>query len=276
MKAVLVLEDGTFYTGESFGAKGDAFGEVVFNTCMTGYQEITTDPSYNGQMVCMTYPLIGNYGMNSEDDESYKTHLEGFIVKELCDYHSNFRADTAPDVYFLKNKIIGIKGVDTRSLTQHIRKFGSMFGVISTDSGNVEILLSKLREKATVSRKLVEEVSAEKIYKIYGDGPHVCLLDFGVKSNIIHSLKKRGCNITIFPSSVSASDVIKENPDGVLLSNGPGDPRDLIEIIQVVRELTERGIPILGICLGHQLLALALGMKIYKLKFGHHGGNHPV
>ncbi len=276
MKAVLVLEDGTFYTGESFGAKGDAFGEVVFNTCMTGYQEITTDPSYNGQMVCMTYPLIGNYGMNSEDDESSKTHLEGFIVKELCDYHSNFRAEIAPDAYFLKNKIIGIKGVDTRSLTQHIRKFGSMFGVISTDSGNVEILLSKLRDKASVSRKLVEEVSTEKMHKIFGDGPHVCLLDFGVKSNIIHSLKKRGCNITIFPSSISASDVIKENPDGVLLSNGPGDPRDLIEIIQVVRELAESGVPILGICLGHQLLALALGMEIYKLKFGHHGGNHPV
>ncbi len=276
MKAVLVLEDGTYYTGESFGASGDAFGEVVFNTCMTGYQEITTDPSYNGQMVCMTYPLIGNYGMNSEDDESYKTHIEGFIVKELCDYHSNFRAESAPDKYFEDNGIIGIKGVDTRSLTQHIRNFGSMYGVISTLSGNVEILLDKLKAEAVIERNLVEEVSADKAYEIPGEGLHVCLMDFGVKSNILRSLKKRGCRITIMPSSAPVKDILAVNPDGILLSNGPGDPRVLTEIIPVVRELAQKEIPLLGICLGHQLLALALGMKIYKLKFGHHGGNHPV
>jgi len=276
MKAVLVLEDGTFYTGESFGAGGDAFGEVVFNTCMTGYQEITTDPSYNGQMVCMTYPLIGNYGMNSVDNESYKTHMDGFIVKELCDYHSNFRAKTAPDKYFLDNGITGIKGVDTRSLTQHIRKFGSMFGVISTNSGNVEILLEKLKEAALIKRNLVDEVSTDKVYEIPCEGSHVCLMDFGVKNNIIRSLKKRGCRITVLPSSATMEDVTDLNPDGILLSNGPGDPRDLTEIIPIIRKLAFKAIPLLGICLGHQLLALALEMEIYKLKFGHHGGNHPV
>ena len=276
MKAVLVLEDGTFYTGESFGSTKNAFGEVVFNTCMTGYQEITTDPSYNGQIVCMTYPLIGNYGMNSEDDESYKTHVDGFIVKELCDYHSNFRAESAPDEYFTDNKITGIKGVDTRSLTQHIRKFGSMYGVISTDSGNVEILLEQLKTTAKIKRYLVEEVSTNAIYTIPGDGLNICLMDFGVKSNIIRSLKKRGCQITVMPSFSTADDILAANPDGILLSNGPGDPRDLADIILVVKKLAESEIPLLGICLGHQLLALALSMEIYKLNFGHHGGNHPV
>jgi carbamoyl-phosphate synthase small subunit len=276
MKAVLVLEDGTYYTGESFGADGETLGEVVFNTCMTGYQEITTDPSYNGQIVCMTYPLIGNYGMNDEDDESYKTHVEGFIVKELCDYHSNFRAQVSPDEYFSKNGITGIKGVDTRALTQHIRKFGSMFGIISTESGNIEILLEKIKKSGPGQRNLVEEVSAKEIYEIHGSGPKVALIDFGVKENIIRSLKKRGCSVTVFPCNTQADEILSSNPDGILLSNGPGDPRDLTGIIPVAAELAECGKPVLGICLGHQLLALALGMDIYKLKFGHHGGNHPV
>lgn len=276
MKAVLVLRDGTYFTGESFGAEGEAFGEIVFNTSMTGYQEITTDPSYNGQMVCMTYPLIGNYGMNSEDNESYKTHAEGFIVKELCDYHSNFRANTAPFDYFKNNGITGIKGIDTRALTRHIRSYGSMFGVISTRSGNIAHLMQKIEEKEKESRNLVEEVSTDKSYIIDGNGPHICLLDYGTKTNTLRSLKSRGCRITVLPFNTTAEKVMELSPDGILLSNGPGDPRDLVQIIPEIKKLAESQIPLLGICLGHQLLALSLGMDIYKLKFGHHGGNHPV
>ncbi|MBN2558633.1 MAG: glutamine-hydrolyzing carbamoyl-phosphate synthase small subunit [Clostridia bacterium] len=276
MKAVLVLEDGTYYTGESFGARGDAYGEVVFNTCMTGYQEVVTDPSYNGQMVCMTYPLIGNYGMNPEDAESSKTHIDGFIVKELCDYHSNFRADISPEDYFSKNGITGIKGVDTRAITQHIRRFGSMYGVISTHSGNISILLEKLLGQKEIRRDLVGEVTTGNPFNVPGDGPRISLLDFGAKSNIIRSLSKRNCDITVYPAATPAGEVLMGNPDGIVLSNGPGDPRDLGSIVSAVRELADSGIPVLGICLGHQLLALALEMGIYKLKFGHHGGNHPV
>lgn len=276
MKAVLVLRDGTYFTGESFGAGGEAYGEIVFNTSMTGYQEITTDPSYNGQIVCMTYPLIGNYGMNNEDTESYKPHVEGFIVKELCENHSNFRALTDPYSYFKDNGIIGIKGIDTRALTRHIRSHGSMFGVISTLSGNIASLLKKIHENESRPVNLVEEVSTDAKYLIRGRGFHVCLLDFGSKSNIIRSLQTRGCSITVMPHDSTANDILDMKPDGILLSNGPGDPRDLVNVIPEIKKLAHSGIPVLGICLGHQLLALSLGMDIYKLKFGHHGGNHPV
>jgi len=276
MKAVLVLKDGTYFTGESFGAEGECYGEIVFNTSMTGYQEITTDPSYNGQIVCMTYPLIGNYGMNNEDLESYKSHAEGFIVKELCETHSNFRATMDPYSYFLENGIVGIKGIDTRALTRHIRSHGSMFGVISTKSGNVSELLGKINEKEKFPRNLVEEVSIGEKYHICGEGPHVCLVDFGSKNNIVRSLKERNCSITVFPYNSSYEEIMASRPDGILLSNGPGDPRDIGEVIPAIKALAVSGIPLLGICLGHQLLALSLGMEIYKLKFGHHGGNHPV
>lgn len=275
MKSVLVLEDGTYFPGEGFGQKGETAGEVVFNTCMTGYQEITTDPSYNGQIVTMTYPLVGNYGFNGEDNESYKTHLQGFIVKELCAEPNNWRNSTAPDEYFRKNNIIGLKGIDTRALTQHIRSHGSMFGIISTECGNIDILLEKLNARMEEKRSLVMEVTTREPYHIPGRGSRVALLDFGVKSNIIRSLQKRGCDIHVLPASSTANDVMSVKPDGVLVSNGPGDPKDLPEAKAVLQQLLGKK-PLFGICLGHQLLGLSLGGNTYKLKFGHHGGNHPV
>lgn len=275
MKSVLVLEDGTYFPGAGFGQKGETAGEVVFNTCMTGYQEITTDPSYNGQIVTMTYPLIGNYGFNNDDTESYKTHVQGFIVKELCDEPNNWRNSASPDEYFRKNNIIGIKGIDTRALTQHIRSHGSMFGIISTECGNIDKLLERLKAKKAEPRSLVMEVTTKKPVHRPGSGKKVALLDYGVKYNIIRSLEKRNCDIYILPASSTFEDVMSCDPDGVLLSNGPGDPKDLPEAKLLVQQLMGKK-PLFGICLGHQLLGLALGGNTYKLKFGHHGANHPV
>jgi len=275
-KAVLVLKDGTYYVGQSFGKKGEAFGEVVFNTSMTGYQEITTDASYNGQMICMTYPLIGNYGMNEQDIESHKTHIDGFIVKELCEVDSNFRSTINPEEYFKKNNIVGIKAIDTRALTQHIRKFGSMEGVISTKCGNIDELLISLNKYLQTKRNLVEEVTIKKPFTFKGNGKKICLVDFGVKSNIIRLLQEKDFEVTVVPASTNNMDILKLKPDGIVISNGPGDPRDLPNAIINIKHLITSNIPILGICLGHQLLALALDLEIYKLKFGHHGSNHAV
>ncbi len=275
MKSVLVLEDGTYFPGEAFGQQGETSGEIVFNTCMTGYQEITTDPSYNGQIVTMTYPLIGNYGFNEEDNESYKPHVQGFIVKELCDYPNNWRNTMLPDDYFRKHNIVGIKGIDTRALTQHIRRFGSMFGIISTECGNIDMLMDKLNQKKSEPRNLVMEVTAKTPIHRQGSGKKVVLLDFGVKYNIIRSLEKRNCDVYVLPAFSTFEEIMSCNPDGILLSNGPGDPQDLPFVKATVQKLLGKK-PILGICLGHQLLGLALGGTTYKLKFGHHGGNHPV
>ena len=275
MKAVLMLEDGSYYTGEAFGKPGEASGEVVFNTCMSGYQEITTDPSYNGQMVLMTYPLIGNYGFNDHDLESYKPHVQGFIVKELCDAPSNWRSSLTPEAYFTRHNILGIKGVDTRAITQHIRKFGSMFGIISTESGNTDALMARLRQKKALKRNLVMEVTTKTAVHKSGPGKRVAVIDLGVKLNIVRSLQKRGCDVHVLPAFSTAAEVLSHEPDGILLSNGPGDPQDLGGVIAAVRALIGQR-PILGICLGHQVMGLALGGATYKLKFGHHGGNHPV
>jgi len=275
MKSVLVLEDGTYFPGEAFGKRGETTGEVVFNTCMTGYQEITTDPSYNGQIVAMTYPLIGNYGFNSQDNESYKTHVQGFIVKELCEVPNNWRGEMVPEEYFFKNDIVGIKGIDTRALTQHIRQFGSMYGIISTECGNIDILLERLKKKKAEKRNLVMEVTTKVPLHKPGPGKRVVVMDYGVKYSIINSLVERGCDVHVLPAYSSYEEIMSYNPDGILLSNGPGDPADLPEVRSTIRKLIGKK-PILGICLGHQLLGLALGGKTYKLKFGHHGGNHPV
>lgn len=275
MKAVLLLEDGTYFSGEGFGKSGETAGEIVFNTCMTGYQEIATDPSYNGQIVTMTYPLIGNYGFNTSDNESYKPHVQGFIVKELCSTPSNWRYTIDPEQYFARHNIVGIKSIDTRALTQHIRKYGSMFGIISTECGNLDILSKNLQTYKAIPRNLVMEVTSKTPIHIPGKGKKVALLDFGVKSNIVRSLEKRGCDIHILPAFSAYEEIMALNPDGILLSNGPGDPRDLTAAKKTIQSLL--GVrPILGICLGHQLLGLSLDCSVTKLKFGHHGGNHPV
>lgn len=276
MKAVLLLEDGRYFSGEGFGKTGETAGEIVFNTCMTGYQEITTDPSYNGQIVTMTYPLIGNYGFNTIDNESYRPHVQGFIVKELCTTPSNWRNTMSPDQYFIKHNIVGIKSIDTRALTQHIRKYGSMYGIISTECGNLDILKKNLEAYRKIPRNLVMEVTTKTHKHLPGSGKRVVLLDFGVKSNIIRSLQKRDCDIHILPAFSSFDEIAEYNPDGILLSNGPGDPNDLTAAKKTVQKLLELNKPVLGICLGHQLLGLSLGCSVTKLKFGHHGGNHPV
>ncbi|WP_097025985.1 glutamine-hydrolyzing carbamoyl-phosphate synthase small subunit [Clostridium peptidivorans] len=275
MKAILVLQDGSYFIGKSFGSKGEGFGEVVFNTCMTGYQEIRTDPSYNGQIVTMTYPLIGNYGFNDIDNESIKPHVEGFIVKESCDDPSNWRCIMGAEEYLIKHGIVGIKDIDTRALTKHIRSFGSMFGIISTECFDIHKQINNIKEKVLVKRELVKEVSTKKMYKIEGKGKKVAVIDFGIKENILRNLKNRDCDIYVFPSDSSAEEILSIKPDGILLSNGPGDPKDLTDALENIKKIIGKK-PIMGICLGHQLLGSSLGGKTYKLKFGHHGGNHPV
>lgn len=274
-KAILVLEDGSYFEGEAFGRTGQTHGEVVFNTCMTGYEEVLTDPSYKGQMVVMTYPLIGNYGMNEEDVESYSPHVEGFIIKELCDYPSNWRCAIHPAQYFERYGIMGIHRVDTRQITQHIRNFGSMYGIISTENFDVNALAAEAKRLGAVKRDLVDMVSTKEIRHVEGPGQRVAVMDMGIKENIVRSLTKRGCDVYVVPCRTTAEEILALQPQGILISNGPGDPQDVPYAIETIRQLIGKK-PLMGICLGHQLLGLALGGQTYKLKFGHHGGNHPV
>jgi len=279
MKALLVLEDGRVFEGTSFGASGERCGEVVFNTGMTGYQEVLTDPSYKGQIVAMTYPLIGNYGINEEDSESRSIWLEGFVIRELSSITSNWRSQKDLASYLEENSIMGIQGIDTRALTKHIRTKGAMKAVISTSDDDIDSLVKKAYASPGLEgRDLVSSVTCEKPYVLNGqDGPHVVVMDFGVKRSILRQLHDAGCSITVLPAHASADEIMEIQPAGILLSNGPGDPDAVKYAIATTRSVLDMGtIPIFGICLGQQIMSLALGGKTYKLKFGHHGSNQPV
>lgn len=292
--AKLALANGSVFTGQAFGADGEIYGEVVFNTSMTGYQEILTDPSYNGQIVTMTYPLIGNYGINSDDVESRGLFLRGFVVKELCEIPSNYRSQESLDAYLKRNGIIGIQGIDTRALVRQIRIHGAMRGVLSTVDQNDSSLVAKAQNSPDiVGKDLVQEVMAQDqcgwtspLHDLgrpadfesranSADRPHVVAIDYGMKLNIPRYLTDAGCRVTIVPGNSTAEQILALNPDGVFLSNGPGDPEPLTYAIETIRGLLGKK-PVFGICLGLQLLGLAFGGKTYKLRFGHRGANQPV
>jgi len=308
--AKLALEDGTVFTGQAFGARGEVDGEVVFNTSMTGYQEILTDPSYHGQIVTMTYPEIGNYGVNEEDLESRRPWVRGFVIRELSGRVSNFRAQESLEAFLARHGIIGIEGVDTRALVRLTRVRGAMKGILSTADLDDASLVDKARKSpGLVGRDLAREVMPREsftwepglnqqfLFDQHGSGPnrhpagtpevpasrrpHVVALDFGMKWNILRHLVNIGCRVTAVPGSMPALAILDHQPDGIFLSNGPGDPAALVQATQALRTLIRtaaesRGIPIFGICLGHQILGQAFGGKTFKLKFGHRGANHPV
>ena len=274
MKAFLILEDGTVFTGTSIGSTRDMISEIVFNTSMTGYLEVLTDPSYAGQAVVMTYPLIGNYGI-TPDMESLKAWPDGYIVRELSRMPSNFRCEGTIQDFLKKYDIPGIAGIDTRALTKILREKGTMNGMITTNENyDLDEVISKLKNYKVEG--VVSKVTCAEKYVLEGTGKKVALLDLGAKKNIAKSLNDRGCEVTVYPADTTADEIIASNPDGIMLSNGPGDPAECTSIIKEIKKLYETDIPIFAICLGHQLMALATGGTTYKLKYGHRGGNHPV
>ena len=277
-KAWLILANGDVLEGESFGAEGTSIGEVVFTTGMTGYQEILTDPSFYGQIVTQTYPLIGNYGINFDDMESPKSWVRGYVVREWCDTPSNFRSAKTIDTFLKEQNIIAICGINTRKLTKLLRESGVMAGAITTeyDESKKDELLEEIRAFSVVEAVKNVTVDQNYSYKAEDSKYHVVLMDFGYKRNIRGSLLQRGCDVTIVPGSTGAKEILALNPDGIMLSNGPGDPAENVEIIETIKELLESGVPIFGICLGHQLTALAAGASTMKLKYGHRGGNQPA
>ena len=293
MKALLVLADGKIYEGEHFGSEGEVEAEIVFNTSMSGYQEIITDPSYCGQMVVMTYPLIGNYGVNPEDFESDRPHLSGFIIKELSKVQSNWRSRGSLEEFLKETNVFGIQGIDTRALTRRIREKGAQQAILSTDTSDPQRLIEKVRKSpGLIGRDLVKEVTCKNAYdwnesewtiqsgktklKEVKDRPYnVLVYDFGVKRNILRKLTRAGCKVRVVPANLPADEVLATRPDGIFLSNGPGDPAAVPYAIDNVKTILGK-VPVFGICLGHQILSLALNGKTYKLRFGHHGGNQPV
>ena len=275
--AILLLDDGKLFNGIAFGAKGQSIGEVCFNTGMTGYQEILTDPSYAKQIVTMTAPHIGNYGVNSEDIESEKIQISGFVIKEESTFPSSWRSEMSLGDYLRKQNIVGIKNIDTRALTRHIRDNGAMNGIISSTTDNKNELTSKLKSSPSMTGlDLAKIVSTKNIYDWSDKGEYrVAAIDFGIKRNILRLLEEFNCQVTVFPANATAKDILSFDPDGVFLSNGPGDPAAVEYGIETVKQILGEK-PIFGICLGHQILAIALGAKTFKLKFGHRGINHPV
>ena len=273
MKAQLLLQDGTIYEGESFGAEGTNFGELVFNTSMTGYQEILTDPSYAGQIITMTYPEIGNYGLNETDFESEKPSALGLIVKSACEKDSHYDSKETISQYLKRMGVIGVSDLDTRALTRKIREFGVMNAVVTTEE-----ITDEVREKLQtyeISKDIVMSVTRKKIEKMKNSGARMAVIDYGAKDNIIQNLYEKGLDLTIFPANVTSLEILTGGFDALFLSNGPGNPEDVTYSIKAVGELIGK-LPIFGICLGHQILSLVLGAKTYKLKYGHRGGNHPV